>query len=954
VRALPSRRAAWTALSGLLLSLAVVGGSVGAAQAAEIVVPSADGSFAIEGHGWGHGRGMSQYGAQGAASLSKTADQITGFYYPGTAKAVLPSANIRVLLQADEGTDLQVLPASGMVVTDTATGAKATLPTGPARWRITIDSAGQHIASLTGSTWTPYALGGKTAFAGPVRFGAPLVRVLFPDGTSREYRTAVQAAKRTPTQIYSVAVMPLDQYLFGVVPRESSASWQAAALQAQAIAARSYSAWKRDNAPKAQVFDICDTTQCQVFGGTNHYSKSGTKTALEYTSTNDAVRATAGVVRTYGGKTIFAEFSASNGGWSTDGDFPYLKAQRDDWDGVTGSSVHSWSAKLTAAQVEARFPAVGKLVRMRVTARDGNGEWGGRVKQVVLEGVDSSGAATSVTTTGAGVYHANSWPGSADGLRSSWWHVKPALGGVVVAKSGVPSLVQSPGVSRGQLAVQLKNTGTDPWPVSLIHLTQAGSPGQADPLVGGSTRPGAFSKNVTTPGASAVEVGEVAEFRFHLDGDGVSPGKQARSYRLRLGSGAVFGPVVSWTVPVAAAVFRGRAGKAVPVPGPADPAPVADAPPAVFADGYTVVVPVDGATTARLSVTNTGNVAWPAGGAVRLGTSNARNRTSPSAGSDWVSASRPAALAGSAAVAPGGTGAFDVVLHGNGRPAGRTYEAFEPVWDGEHWIDGAPKALAVVRVDRRVPRLAEVASAPATVSLRNHPDGTATLRVQLRNLGGTAWQVGTEGLTSGSASPFATSAWSSTSRPPALAANASRPGVSTVHPGEVGEWRVPVSAFKVAAGSYTLKLRPVGPSGTYGPTATTKVTVTKAVLAGKVVAVRPKVVLHRDGTARTWFDVKNTGNVSWKVGYRVRSASLTSKGSPSRHSSWLSALRPGPILQNLTVPGATAVAPGQTARFLVVLAGNGRAPQTRTEPFSVVWEGWAGTGLRINLSYQIT
>jgi SpoIID/LytB domain protein len=951
VPALPSRHLAWTALSALLASLVVLGGAVGPAQAEEIAVPSPNGSFALEGHGWGHGRGMSQYGAQGAASLSKTADQITAFYYPGTAKTVLPSANIRVVLLADEGKDLQVLPASGMVVTDTATGAKATLPSGPTRWRVTIDSAGQHIASLTGSTWTPYKLGNKTAFAGPVRFSAPLVRVLFPDGSSREYRTAVQAAKRTPTQIYSVAVMPLDQYLFGVVPRESSASWKPAALEAQSIAARSYSAWKRANAPKAQAFDICDTTQCQVFGGTNHYSKSGTKTALEYTSTNDAVRATAGAVRTYDGKTIFAEFSASNGGWSTDGGLPYLKAQRDDWDGVTGSSVHSWSATVTAAQLQARYPAVGKLLRLRVTARDGNGEWGGRVRQVVLEGVDSSGAATSVTTTGAGVYNANSWPGSANGMRSSWWHVKPAFNGAVVAKSGVPSLVQSPGVSRGQLAVQLKNTGTEPWPVSTVHLTLAGSPGKADPLVGGSTRPGAFSKNVTTPGASAVQVGEVAEFRFPLTGDGVAPGNQARSYRLRLGSGAVFGPVLAWTVPVAAPVFRATGGKAVPVPGAA--APVADAPPAVFADGYTVVVPVDGATTVRLPATNAGNVAWPAGGVVRQGTSNARNRTSPSAGSDWVSGSRPVALGGSTAVGPGKSGTFDVVLHGNNRPVGRTYEAFEPVWDGEHWLDGAAKTLAVVRVDSRVPRLAEVASAPAATTVLNHPDGTATLRLLLRNLGGAAWEVGAEGLTTGSASPFATSAWSSTSRPPALARNASRPGVTTVHPGELGEWRVPVQAFKVAAGNHTLKLRPVGPSGAYGPTSSTTITVKKAVFSGKVVAVHPKVVLSRTGTARTWYDVQNTGNVSWALGGRVRSESLISKGSPSRHSSWLSALRPGTILQNLTVPGAKTVAPGQTARFLVTIAGNDRAPQTTTEPFGVVWEGWTRTGLRINLSYQI-
>lgn len=945
-------RTARVAVLAVLLAV-LVPGLPGRAGADEVAAPAPDGSFNIEGHGWGHGRGMSQYGAQGGAELGKTADEITSFYYPHTTRTALSNTPIRVLLQSDEGTDLQVYPATGLKVTDLASGATATLPSGPTRWRSTHDSTGFRIASLTGSTWTTFTLAGHSTFTGPIRFSGPaLVRVALPGGTSRDYRTSVQAAYRTSTTVYSVAVMSMEDYLLGVVPRESSSSWPAAALQAQAIAARSYAAYKRAHAPSNQVFDICDSTQCQVFGGTNSYASSGTRTAQEASTTNDAVKATSGVVRTYGGQPVFAEFSASNGGWSVDGGLPYLVAQQDDWDGVTGSAVHSWTATITAAQIQARFPAVGTLQRLRVTARDGNGDWGGRVQTVVLEGTDSSGAATSVTTTGAGIYNANSWPGSSTGLRSSWWHVKGSLDARLVARSAAPSLVQSPGTSTGQLAVQLQNSGTQPWPTSGIHLTSATTPGSQDQLVGGSTRPGVFTKNVTNPSnTTTVDVGDTAEFRFDLTADAVAPGTYARSYRLRVNTGGVFGPVVSWSVPVAAPVFKAQAG----TPTAAD-TPSGSAPPSVFADGHTVVVPRTGSTTVHLPSTNLGNVAWPVGGNVRLATSGDRNRSSPSYGSDWVSTTRPARLSGPGPVGPGQSGSYDLVLHGNGKPAGTTVEAFEPVWDGVHWLDGAVTTLTVVRTDPAASRLAELLYASPKVTLLNGPMGAATVRVRLRNLGGSPWTVGSEGLTTTSASPFRTSAWSSSARPPALSSNLSRPGQTQVFPGELGEWLVPLSAFKVAPGSYAVGFRPFGPSGAYGPTSTVPVTVVKAVFSGQAVAVHPAVAMASNGTARTWYDVKNTGNVTWSISRSsaVRSASFTSGGSPSADGSWLSALRPGTILSNLTRPGGTYIAPGETARFTFLLAGNGRSARTASEPFGMVWEGWATATLRVTLGYRIS
>lgn len=414
-----------TALGLSGLSVAAISRSAAATVAVNEIYPvPAGGTFSLDGHGWGHGHGLSQYGAQGAASLGKTADQITAFYYPNTARSTLPNTSIRVLLQARRGIDSQLYPAVGLTVSDLASGTKVTLPSGPTRWRAVTDAAGLHVQSYS-SSWVPFALGGKTVVAGPVQFGGPpSLRLGAADGSRREYRGSLRVVRLSATAVDSINVLPLDSYLRGVVPRESSSSWQPAALQAQSIAARSYSAYKRAHAPSTQAFDICDTSMCQVYGGVSSYSVSGTRTVLETTSTNDAVRQTAGVVRTYQGQPIFAEFTSSNGGWSTDGGLPYLVARRDDWDGAAYSTVHSWTATVTAAQLQARFPSVGTLKRLRITGRDGNGEWGGRVKTVVLEGVNSAGAATSVATTGAGVYYAHTWPASSDGLRGTWWTVR--------------------------------------------------------------------------------------------------------------------------------------------------------------------------------------------------------------------------------------------------------------------------------------------------------------------------------------------------------------------------------------------------------------------------------------------------------------------------------------------------------------------------------------------------
>jgi SpoIID/LytB domain protein len=384
----------------------------------------ANGVFDVVGHGWGHGIGLNQWGADGAAQQGKTADQILAAYFPGTVDKTVANSDIRVWLTEADTNELVVPTASKLEVQDLATRHVYALPThtGLERWRITVASGREQVSWWDGSAWHLQAFGTATSFKGPVQFQGPATIGLFlPDGTERLYRGDLRGVASSSSTLSTVNVLPMDDYLYGVVPREVPGSWPAAALQAQAVAARSYALYDATHQPAGSAWDICDNGYCQEYAGYAVVS-GGQTTVLEEPSTNAAVNVTAGEIRAYGGAPILAMYSASNGGYEVAGGEPYLPARPDPWDQIA-SPVHTWTARISAAQLQAAFPAVGRLLRVVVTERDGNGEWGGRVLAVTLQGVDATGHATSVATTGEGVYLANPWPQSADGLLGTWWEM---------------------------------------------------------------------------------------------------------------------------------------------------------------------------------------------------------------------------------------------------------------------------------------------------------------------------------------------------------------------------------------------------------------------------------------------------------------------------------------------------------------------------------------------------
>lgn len=395
--------------------------------AAEVIVRPSDGVLRVKGHGWGHGRGMSQWGAHGAASKGLSYSQILAFYYPGTTLSTQSnlSLTVRVTTDTDGITEVQALPYAGeaegvLRVTSGSNSTAKDLPTnGATRWRTSTSMDGttstlQYLSSTAGNvTWKNFdLLGNGTPLKAPVTFSSSTghVRLLL-GGSSpyfRDYIGSVTGARYNGTH-YSIVRTTMETYLRGVVPAEMPASWETAAVRAQSVAARTYATNQRASSPSSRPYQTCDSTSCQVFHGYFDYTTSGApKTARTNSLSDAAISDTAGRVLTYGGAVAFTEFSASNGGYSVAGSVPYMVAKPDPYDGVYPSSAHDWTDSVTIAALEAKHPSIGTLSTISVD-RDGRGDWGGRPDYVTLAGSKGSVRLTGSTFS------------SEAGFKNRWW-----------------------------------------------------------------------------------------------------------------------------------------------------------------------------------------------------------------------------------------------------------------------------------------------------------------------------------------------------------------------------------------------------------------------------------------------------------------------------------------------------------------------------------------------------
>ena len=467
----PARRAGrvgWRALLAVLLGGLTVLGLAPEAGAVETYPVPPTGGYLVDGRGWGHGRGMSQWGAQGAALAGLGYRAILGFYYPGATVTTQTPRVVRVRITAEDD-DLQVQTVTGLTVVDPATQAQ--LPVSGQRMRAVYAGPGTVLVqTLDGTRWTDVPNG---RISGPVEFSGSDALWTYQPGGERAYRGALVAVPGS-TGLVVVNRVALEDYLYGVVPREVVSSWHAEALRSQAVAARSYASFPCQATPS---YDLLDTTSCQVYGG--YATRVGsTVTALETSATNAAVQATVGQVVSLGGVVQRTEFSATNGGWTVaSGPWP---AQADPYDAVAGNTKNRWTGTVVRAdRLEAAYPGIGRLVSLVVLSRDGHGEWGGRVLTARLVGTLASKDLTGDQLR------------TAASLDSTWIHPSGyqtvALAGVDTgATTTISTFAASPGgvVSGVTTATALGATSSD-W---VFLLTR-----QAD-LVGVLPRGGASGR----------------------------------------------------------------------------------------------------------------------------------------------------------------------------------------------------------------------------------------------------------------------------------------------------------------------------------------------------------------------------------------------------------------------------------------------------------------------------
>src|SRR5205085_3458458 len=126
----------------------------------------------------------------------------------------------------------------------------------------------------------------------------------------------------------------------------------------------------------------CDTTECQVYGG-RALDNGSSFFDLEDGRSDTAVGQTYGEVRTLNGAVARTEYSSSTGGYTVQGTFP---AVEDTGDAISLNPFHNWHSSIPVGQVQAAFPQIGTPNNIVVTKRNGLGDMGGRVLEVVLQG----------------------------------------------------------------------------------------------------------------------------------------------------------------------------------------------------------------------------------------------------------------------------------------------------------------------------------------------------------------------------------------------------------------------------------------------------------------------------------------------------------------------------------------------------------------------------------------
>jgi SpoIID/LytB domain protein len=329
----------------------------------------------LYGKGWGHGIGLSQWGAQGwaegATGVRLSGEQIVAKYFPmATLDLQPPSKPFRVLLSAPStgcvgrtiANVAHMSSEGGMRMVNDADPSVVYLETAP----------GQSIrfGVYDGTVLVVDESSGRTVFAGedsaltliPTRWWDP-IRVR---EKGLAYRGNLLVQVRDDGNLRVVNYVGSDDYMRGALPGEMPSDWAMEALRAQAITARTYAAWRQSTAGD-RTWDVRDDTADQCYGG--HSFESSPTTA--------AVLSTPASILTYLGKPIRALYSSANGGvtenvgcvldaervgdtWRCAEGWPYLGVTIDPAEAVAydrrGDMPHGlWSRTFTAPEIRVQI-----------------------------------------------------------------------------------------------------------------------------------------------------------------------------------------------------------------------------------------------------------------------------------------------------------------------------------------------------------------------------------------------------------------------------------------------------------------------------------------------------------------------------------------------------------------------------------------------------------------------
>ena len=325
--------------------------------------------WVVKGAGFGHGTGMSQWGANGFAKRGVGYAAILAHYYTGTTLGTSPSQTVRVLLRP-------YLPS----VSFRGAGSACGVGLKPGKTYVA-KRKGAGVVLRTKKGVRVAKCRGLLSAA-----GAPTVELR---GKGR-YRGVLEVRPSSvPGKLNAINAVEIEDYLKGVVAKESPASWPIEALRAQSVAARSYAI---ATPVRGNGFDQYDDTRSQVYGGVS----------AEHTRTNQAVDATRSQVVLYNGKVAQTFFFSTSGGHTENNELsslgfggtpiPYLRGVPDPYEAEAGSPYHRWKRKFSLRKMNSLLGGLvrGKLRKIVVTQR-------GASPRIVRANLIGSRGTTSVT-----------------------------------------------------------------------------------------------------------------------------------------------------------------------------------------------------------------------------------------------------------------------------------------------------------------------------------------------------------------------------------------------------------------------------------------------------------------------------------------------------------------------------------------------------------------------------